>query len=75
MTFPDSARPYKLFFDVALSRLWSNCPCVPCLVVSLPRPTAVELGADGPGGLACDFLLGTERLHRTTPALSWTVVT
>jgi AraC-like DNA-binding protein len=68
MSFLDSTRPYALRFDNAFSQL----------VVQVPRPvlprrvlsdaTAVELGANGPGRLISDFLLGMERQQRLDPA-------
>jgi AraC-like DNA-binding protein len=67
MTFLDSTRPYTLRFDDAFSQLVIQVPrrLLPCR--ALADATAVELGADGPGRLISDFLLGLERQHRVDP--------
>jgi len=67
MTFLDSTRPYKLFFDGAFSQLVVQLPLRALPRRVLAEATAVELSADGPGWLVSDFLVGMERQHRIDP--------
>jgi AraC-like DNA-binding protein len=67
MTFLDSTRPYRLFFDGAFSQLVVQLPLRALPRRVLAEATAVELSADGPGRLVSDFLLGMERQHRIDP--------